>query len=178
MIHEIINQLYELSLLDYSLIVIFALTLWIILAAFLNSKIIWRLVNALALAVATVLIFLVTIVLRKTELKGVSIIPFSSFETARIHPDVYNQIMMNILLYLPIGMAVPFVLCKKTKHSIFITLFFAIAFSTITELLQYFFHRGYAEIDDVIFNTLGAAIGIMPYMIIRLFNKRTDKNGS
>lgn len=58
---------------------------------------------------------------------------------------------------------------KKRKWIIVV---FAFAFSFCIEALQYIFHLGYAEVDDVIHNTLGAVIGILVFTILdKLFDK-------
>ncbi len=39
--------------------------------------------------------------------------------------------------------------------------------SASIEVLQFFFHRGFAETDDVMHNTLGCAIGFLIVAIIK-----------
>ena len=51
----------------------------------------------------------------------------------------------------------------------FITIVFAFLLSFTVEFLQYYYHLGRAETDDVICNTLGAAIGTLSYTLERKF---------
>lgn len=44
------------------------------------------------------------------------------------------------------------------------------------EVMQYFFHRGFAETDDVMHNTTGCLIGYGIYWLTRLgYDKLTQK---
>lgn len=89
---------------------------------------------------------------------------------------------MNIAFFYPFGFLLsgldaPFL--QKRKWLIII---FALTFSLCIEALQYLFHLGYAEVDDMIHNTFGSAIGIVSFFLLdKLFihisnrHKRTQK---
>lgn len=66
--------------------------------------------------------------------------------------DVRWQIYMNIFLFIPYGAILK---SLGTKHPIFI----ALLTSIFIELMQFVFALGLCETDDVINNTMGAAIG-------------------
>lgn len=73
--------------------------------------------------------------------------------------------ILNILLYYPLGYLLPSLLPKlKAKHVILIGCLCSIA----TEAIQYFFVIGCCETDDVIHNTLGTTIGVLMYCVQRL----------
>lgn len=81
-------------------------------------------------------------------------------------------IILNILLYYPLGYLLPILFPKlKPKHVIFIGCLCSIA----TEATQYFLKMGWCETDDVIHNTLGTAIGVW---IWHLQSKRLNKQNS
>ena len=65
------------------------------------------------------------------------------------------QIYLNILLFLPLGFLIPW--CFRLKLPSVIIIGFC--FSIILESLQFVFRLGLCEIDDVIHNTIGSAIG-------------------
>ncbi|MBP3427858.1 MAG: VanZ family protein [Clostridia bacterium] len=66
-------------------------------------------------------------------------------------------ILLNILLYYPLGYLLPILFSKlKPKHIILIGCLCSIA----TEATQYLLKMGWCETDDVIHNTLGTAIGV------------------
>ena len=66
----------------------------------------------------------------------------------------------NIGWFIPFGFLVPMLL-KKERFLIIIILGFL--FSVTIESLQFIFRVGVAELDDLILNTIGAAIGYMFY---------------
>lgn len=69
----------------------------------------------------------------------------------------YTGIILNILLYYPLGYLLPILFPKlKPKHVILIGCLCSIA----TEATQYLLKMGWCETDDVIHNTLGTAIGV------------------
>ena len=75
-----------------------------------------------------------------------------------------KEVILNILMLMPVGLMAP-VLYKKRK--IVKTLFLGIGISLLIEAFQLIEHRGLAEIDDVIFNTLGVLIGLGIYSIVK-----------
>lgn len=65
-------------------------------------------------------------------------------------------LILNILLYYPLGYIFPTLFPKlKLKCVILIGCLCSVA----TEVTQYLFRMGWCETDDIIFNTLGTAIG-------------------
>lgn len=70
--------------------------------------------------------------------------------------------LMNIFLFEPIGLSLPNILPKKA-HPVAATVIIAILSSVLIEAAQYCFCLGRCEIDDVIMNTLGTAIGGIAY---------------
>lgn len=67
------------------------------------------------------------------------------------------SLILNILLYYPLGYLLPILFPKfKPKYVILIGCLCSIA----TETMQYLLRMGWCETDDVIFNTLGTAIGV------------------
>lgn len=101
--------------------------------------------------------------------RQLSLIPFYSFTYSRFS-DRYNTVVANMLLFLPIGLSMPFVLSsikmmrvKPIKYTIIAACLFSIGI----ELSQYIFSLGLCETDDVIFNTLGAAGGTCAFLAVQ-----------
>lgn len=61
--------------------------------------------------------------------------------------------LMNAFLFVPVGLSLPNVLPPK-MHPV----------AVAVEAAQLWFHLGRCEVDDVILNTLGAAIGAAAYV--------------
>lgn len=80
------------------------------------------------------------------------------------------EVILNIVLYMPIGYFLGYLF---EKHRVARTIFISVSLSVITEALQYFFHRGLCETNDVIHNTLGTIVGLSLYVF---FVNRVMKN--
>ena len=98
----------------------------------------------------------------ETESAGLCLIPFYSYyQLFKGNTDIFNQSIMNIAFFYPFGFLIGGLDVNFLKKRKWIIAIFAFAFSFCIESLQFIFHLGYAEIDDVIHNTLGAIIGII-----------------
>ena len=82
----------------------------------------------------------------------------------------FSNIFGNIFLLSPFGLLLPII----TRHHLSFPkiLLLAFWFSFSIELLQYFIRVGEADIDDLILNVTGAAIG---YLIYRLWHHITKQ---
>ncbi|MBC5629570.1 VanZ family protein [Clostridium sp. NSJ-6] len=85
--------------------------------------------------------------------------------------SLYN-VIGNILLFIPFGFAIP--LLFKNHNKLFkVTLYGFIASFSI-ELLQYLTCTNFTDIDDVIFNTLGALVGFLTFNIFMFIVRKTN----
>lgn len=91
---------------------------------------------------------------------------------------IYENIL-NIVLFIPVGLLLRAVLQKKR---LFRTVIVSIFISIIIEILQFSLKKGFSELDDVIHNTLGCVIGYgIAKMIILSFmslNNREHNEGN
>lgn len=102
----------------------------------------------------------------ETILFEIKNIPFQTIDQYSTQVIKYNKIAVfknilgNIILFIPygfLGMLYP----KLNQFKwLFLTFFLTI---NLVEFSQYYFRRGYADIDDVILNTSGAVIGFFIY---------------
>jgi glycopeptide antibiotics resistance protein len=169
--HAIISWLYEFPVYCWLVLVLILLLLWTLSAVKFQNSSVWKTLTVIAFVISIVLIVMVTLVFRQTsEDKGFSLIPFSSFEIAKTHSDVYQEVMLNVVLFYPVGLTMPFVINRITNHPVIITIITSCILSVIIEIFQYLFNRGYAEIDDVIFNTLGVVIGSVSFLVFKRFS--------
>jgi len=167
--HNLLSRLHEIPIWVYAVIILVSLLLWTVLAFLFQKRPVWKRINTVIFALSVILIAFITFVIRQADTQSISLIPFSSFELAKKFPDVYQEIMLNVILYLPVGMTMPFVLSGRVRHPVMVTVVFAASLSLATEILQYLFMRGYSEIDDVIFNTIGAVLGVFSFLIASCF---------
>lgn len=90
---------------------------------------------------------------------------------------ILKNIILNILLYMPLGYLLPFVFprlmrIRRALKVLSITLI-GFFFSLATETVQLYFHLGSFEVDDLFNNTLGCLIGCILYLWIM---KRTENS--
>ncbi len=76
---------------------------------------------------------------------------------------VIKNIGINILLFIPMGMAVP-ILFQKSNKFWKVTLICFIT-TALVETIQYIFNLGSFDVDDIILNTVG---GICGYGVVNL----------
>lgn len=85
---------------------------------------------------------------------------------------IFPHLLLNILLFLPLGIAMPFICTKLTFGKVVLT---GLLLSLFIEFIQFFIGRE-CEIDDLICNVAGAVAGYLMYLLIRkLFPKFTEK---
>ena len=68
---------------------------------------------------------------------------------------VWASNLLNLILYIPFGWT-----SQRGKSNRKRIVAVAFMLSVCCEILQYFTGRGMADINDILFNTLGAAVGI------------------
>lgn len=76
------------------------------------------------------------------------------------------QIIYNIVMMIPLGFLLS---CGMKKR---FSLLCGISISIIIELLQFFWHKGTAEFDDVFSNSLGVLIGIGIYTMVHYIREK------
>lgn len=92
---------------------------------------------------------------------------FGVFNMRPFSDGFSGQVLMNLLLFLPFGVLVPFVF-RKTVWNYGRVLFLGFAVSAAIELIQFFFVGRYADITDVMMNTAGTAAGALVYRWISI----------
>ncbi len=70
-------------------------------------------------------------------------------------------IVLNILLFVPLGYLVP--LCIRKTDKWYLILAIGIVFSAIIETMQLITHRGWFDVDDTLHNGVGTIIGWLCY---------------
>ena len=78
------------------------------------------------------------------------------------------QMLLNVLLYIPLGALLPFVwprhfMTSRLRRGLLMVLAVGLVCSICIELCQWAFSIGYPEIDDVFHNVLGAGLGYLSY---------------
>lgn len=71
---------------------------------------------------------------------------------------VVTNLLANLLMFMPMGMALPVLFSKRFNKLWKIVLFTAVLVAAV-EFVQFVTFTGSADIDDLILNTIGATIG-------------------
>lgn len=77
------------------------------------------------------------------------------------NPNLLVENIMNILVFVPVGILVGTLLSQKGWLVAFLV---GAGISVSIESLQFLLHRGFAELDDVIHNTTGCVMG---YILVK-----------
>lgn len=119
----------------------------------------------------TILMFCSTILFRTScETRQYDFHPFWSYS----RPDLFVENIMNVVVFVPVGLMLGSLLRVKgsstseaTKSMTWLMVaIIGCGISVTIESLQFFFLRGFSEVDDVMHNTLGCILG---YLILRGF---------
>lgn len=88
------------------------------------------------------------------------------FETWGNSMIAHAYFVENIIMFIPYGVLLP--IAFKRIRKIWMCVGSACLISCMLEVMQHMTGRGYAQIDDVMTNTAGAALG---YMVWKIFDK-------
>lgn len=83
--------------------------------------------------------------------------------------DLIMEIVWNIVLFIPIGVLINFLIPIKY---FWISIISCLLFSVGIEFMQLILHRGFFEFDDMIHNTFGAILGICIFALVSLSLKK------
>lgn len=88
-----------------------------------------------------------------------------------VKPELLEGIILNILLFIPFGYTLPLIWKKADQW--WKVMLGGLLISMFIEVMQLVLHRGFADVDDLINNTIGALIGWVCYIG---FLKKHDAN--
>ncbi len=182
MINELFWQIYRSPLRSVLCWILILTGLWTVLSAAFGirnkSAVVWQLINTVLFVLGLALMIRLTLFERSVSDRGVELMPFRLFFAARVHRELYREKLMNVFLYVPLGLTMPYFVrtiaeCRGKKEEEdpgrdgWIPVVSLMAVSVMVEFLQWLFSVGLAETDDVIANTLGSLIGALSYFISR-----------
>ncbi|MDF7672171.1 VanZ family protein [Lactobacillus sp. ESL0701] len=88
--------------------------------------------------------------------------------------DFFYNSFGNVLCFVPFGFLAPFVFSKKQT---FVRVLLAgMIFSIFIEGMQFLLETGVSDIDDVFFNSCGAAIGYLLYWVFKYVRNKFAKH--
>ena len=139
---------------------------------------------AAVVGVYLILVFMSTVFTRKVSADyRAEWMPFWSYRRVIMEQDIgmLAEIVLNCLMLFPYGLLMPVVLGdedgrKRNRQIVFI----GFLMSAAIELLQLVLKRGLFEWDDILHNTLGAAIGcgLYPFLCRWIAAQKSRSEGS
>ena len=135
------------------------------------------LLNTALVCAAAFIILYATILTRTPGVPAVILTPFASLTAARIQPEIYREMLMNVFLFFPLGLTLSNALPRKWHRwlRIILTTFVGCALSAGIEYAQYRYALGLAETDDVICNTMGAFLGAASLLAAHAIEKHKER---
>lgn len=82
----------------------------------------------------------------------------------------WYYVIGNILLFMPMGFLIPFFI--RIMRKIEITILVGLVISMMIELIQFTFHIGLFEFDDIINNAIGNIMGYGVFIIIYCYHNK------
>lgn len=86
---------------------------------------------------------------------------------------VMLNLVGNVVAFLPLGFFLP-IMYRKCR-SFFYTVFFCFEFSLIVETIQLVSKVGSFDVDDLLLNTIGGAIGYLCFAILNYMRRKHDE---
>lgn len=171
-----LHYIYIRSFIGIITFMALALATWGALPARVASRR-WRRGNLILAALMTAAILYATLFSRAEGSTGLILTPFASLTAARIQPEIYREMMMNVFLFFPLGLTLSNALPRKWHRwiRIILTTLVGCALSAGIEYAQYRYALGVAETDDVICNTLGAFLGSTSLLVAHAIEKSRER---
>ena len=168
---------------------IYALPLWMIIFLMLALLIVWAMlsqhknqkkrtiINAVLCFITALTILYATILTRTPGDYKPILTLFASLTAARVQPELYREMLMNVFLFFPLGLTLSNALPRKWHRwgRIILTALIGCILSAGIEYVQYRYALGLAETDDVICNTLGAFLGAASLLVAHAIEKFRER---
>ena len=135
---------------------------------------VWRIGNGILFAITLLVILSFTLFQRTSGAGQINLIPFSSFVRAHTEqPELYREILMNVLLFFPLGLSLSSALPQRRSalRRFCLTVLAGLCVSAAVEVIQFVFKLGLAEVDDLMTNSFGAALGASQLLLSRVLWK-------
>lgn len=171
-----LHYIYSRSFISVITFMALALTAWGALPARVGARR-WRWGNLALVLLITDAILYATLFSRAEGGTGLILAPFAALTAARIQPEIYREMLMNVFLFFPLGLTLSNALPQKWHRwgRIILTALVGCILSAGIEYAQYRYALGMAEVDDVICNTLGAFIGSTSLLIAHAIEKHKER---
>lgn len=171
-----LHYIYSRSFISVITFMALALAAWGALPARVGARR-WRWGNLVLVLLITAAILYATLFSRAEGSTGLILTPFAALTAARVQPELYREMLMNVFLFFPLGLTLSNALPRKWHRwlRIILTTLVGCALSAGIEYAQYRYALGLAETDDVICNTLGAFLGAASLLAAHAIEKSRER---
>ena len=90
--------------------------------------------------------------------------------------DYWQGILLNVLLFLPLGTALPYCLNSIVRKNVAWTILLCFVLSAGIECVQLIFSLGFFEMDDILCNTVGGAFGAVSFLLYTKMKRLKNLN--
>ena len=147
----------------------------VLFIAFKGVRIGLRWSSVLLLIEYVFLVFCSTVIFRPTgETRQYDFHPFWSYS----RPDLLVENIMNVIVFIPIGLLLG---CAFKQTTWWKALLIGCSISVTIEALQFWFMKGFSEVDDVMHNTVGCIVGYIlvkgVWLMVYGCHKPTEEEG-
>lgn len=173
---NMLHYIYSRSFIGVITFMALALAAWGALPARVGARR-WRWGNLVLVLLMAAAILYATLFSRAEGSTGLTLTPFASLTAARVQPEIYREMLMNVFLFFPLGLTLSNALPRKWHRwlRIILTTLVGCALSAGIEYAQYRYALGLAETDDVICNTMGAFLGAASLLIAHAIEKHKER---
>lgn len=91
--------------------------------------------------------------------RSLDLVLFNGFDYPSVWWGPWINLFGNIVLFLPLGFLIANMLRGRARFPVFETILLSFLVSLSIEVTQFAFALGYSDADDLLFNTIGGAIG-------------------
>ena len=153
-----------------------------------RKRVVLHILNLLLMLAGLAAIVFVTLVRRRSLSHRMVLIPLRPLLGMKVSKSYWHVTVMNIVLFVPFAcglscfLGVPSVKTGDgnrrrsfVRKPARVTILTCLVISVLAEAAQYLFGSGLCEADDVLMNTLGGAIGTIPFCLTRIFMKKRKK---
>ena len=171
-----LHYIYSRSFISVITFMVLALAAWGALPVRVGARR-WRWGNLVLMLLMTAAILYATLFSRAEGSTGLILAPFASLTAARVQPELYREMLMNVFLFFPLGLTLSNALPRKWHRwgRIALTTLVGCVLSAGIEYAQYRYALGMAEVDDVICNTMGAFLGAASLLAAHAIEKHKER---
>ena len=150
-----------------------------------RKRVILQVLNLLLMLAGLAAIVFVTLVRRRSLSHRMVLIPLRPLWGMKVSKSYWHVTVMNIVLFVPFACGLSCLLGVRSmqpedvhrrgafaRKPVRVTILVCFLLSVLAEAAQFLFGMGLCEVDDVLMNTLGGAIGTIPFCLTRIFMKR------